>query len=156
MDVFGLLVKEWQLEAANKILENDKGTILVVRPTGQGKSLVRDAVALALRGVTLMVVPLFTLGSDQLEKIRKKIVNKQEQNVFIYHLDEFQGTLLFTPLIDSLKSLSEKTSSMTFLFASPRILEKNKQVKKVVKLLLQTQILRSIAYDKIHLFHHFT
>ena len=97
----------------------ESGTILLVRPTGNEKSIVRDAVAVDLRGVTLTVIPLLSLGSDQTEKIKKSTSATGVKNIFVYHLDEMRDTESLTKLLESLSNLSENTPMSIFLFASP-------------------------------------
>ena len=47
-------------------------SVLLIHPTGGGKSLVRDVYSVLFRGVTLTIVPILSLGSDQKVKLKKK------------------------------------------------------------------------------------
>jgi ATP-dependent DNA helicase RecQ len=59
-----------QLEAIQYLL-NDQHT-LVVMPTGSGKSLVFQLVALHLPGVTLVISPLISLMKDQVDSLERR------------------------------------------------------------------------------------
>ena len=130
---FGLTMKPWQKKVAETVMSNETSTILLVRPTGNGKSLVRDAVAVQLRGVTLTVVPLLTLGSDQTEKIKRRISGTRVKNVFVYHLDAMRDTESLTKLLQSLSNLPQNTPANILLFASPQILVDHKEVEDAIK-----------------------
>src|SRR5688572_15810818 len=56
--------RPWQREAIDALLE-DAGRVLVVAPTGGGKSLCYQLPALALPGTTLVLCPLISLMEDQ-------------------------------------------------------------------------------------------
>ena len=63
--------KDWQTEAASYLIDLTTDpfpptpqSILLAKSTGGGKSAVRDAVGLALGGVTLTIVPLLSLAAD--------------------------------------------------------------------------------------------
>ena len=65
---FGKEPYEWQSSWGSlRILSifKDKAT-LIVRPTGGGKSLVRDVCSVIVGGVSLIIMPLLYLGADQL------------------------------------------------------------------------------------------
>ena len=98
-------------------MTQESGTILLVRPTGNRKLIVKDAVAVGLRGVTLTVIPLLTLGNNQTEKIKKRISATGVKNIFVYHLDEMRDTESLTKLLELLSNLSENTPMTIFLFA---------------------------------------
>ena len=74
-DFFGYDMSHWQVKAAKEVVSHKNETTLLVRPTGQGKSLVRDVSTLFLCGVTLTFTPLLVLACDQKAKSKKKIRN---------------------------------------------------------------------------------
>lgn len=47
-EMFGLTIQSWQKEVAENVMTHQNSTILLVKPTGNGKLLVRDVVAVAL------------------------------------------------------------------------------------------------------------
>jgi hypothetical protein len=75
--IFDKQAYQWQEDVAGRIIisGNVKQTlhaVLVVRPTGGGKSLLRDIVGIILGGVALTVLPLLSLGADQTSKVHLK------------------------------------------------------------------------------------
>ena len=62
--------------------------IYIIRKTGEGKSLVIITTAALLRGVTIVMVPLIGLGSDQVNKA----VNLG-QRIEAYHVDKNVGNI---------------------------------------------------------------
>ena len=59
--------------------------------TGQGKSLVRDGVGILLGGITLIMIWLLALVSEQSWKISNKIPDCMKQNLFSYRLYEMES-----------------------------------------------------------------
>jgi superfamily II DNA helicase RecQ len=59
----------------------------LIRKTGEGKSLVMHGMALMLKGITVSVVPLLSLGSVQEDKC-----NVDSIGVESYNLNEFWGS----------------------------------------------------------------
>ena len=93
-DEFHLTAHHWQatvgailLEAA--VLENDIRH-LCVRPTGGGKSLVFNVVALLLGDVTICICPLLSLGADQTKKTLALIDSPSPAPITAFHLDEMK------------------------------------------------------------------
>ena len=68
-DIFHLTAHVWQADVGVKILEaaalKKSLKILCVRPTGGGKSLIFNVIATVLKGVTICICPLLSLGADQ-------------------------------------------------------------------------------------------
>ncbi len=68
-EVFGLRAfRPWQWDAISALLEG-KGRVLVVAPTGGGKSLTYQLPAALLPGVTLVLSPLVALMEDQVRSL---------------------------------------------------------------------------------------
>jgi superfamily II DNA helicase RecQ len=64
--------KEWQLQAIFAMtygLDRAFLCLLLVWRTGDGKSLVIYGLATLLRGVTIVMVPILVLGSDQVSSV---------------------------------------------------------------------------------------
>ena len=87
--VFGKDPYEWQASIGSEIISDyrNKAT-LIVRPTGGGKSLVRDVCSVIYGGVSLTVLPLLSLGTDQSKKFHSRTHCDGAQPVFAFHLDE--------------------------------------------------------------------
>jgi hypothetical protein len=81
--------------------------ILVVCPTGGGKSLLRDVCGITLGGVTLTIVPLLSLGADQTQKVNSR-ASLDCLTVVAFHLDELslaEFDLLFPSWHQAVKNL---------------------------------------------------
>jgi superfamily II DNA helicase RecQ len=65
------------------------GAVLLVRPTGGGKSSVRDVYFVMCAGVSLTITPLLSLGTDQTQKMRQN-TSANGGPVHAYHLDELR------------------------------------------------------------------
>ncbi len=93
--VFGKTPYEWQLDtlvhlAKMKLPRSgvSPGAVLLVRPTGGGKSSVRDVHSVMNGGVSLTITPLLSLGADQENKINS-IAKQTSGPVVAIHLDEY-------------------------------------------------------------------
>mmetsp|Transcript_13807 Transcript_13807/g.18022 ORF Transcript_13807/g.18022 Transcript_13807/m.18022 type:complete len:148 (-) Transcript_13807:145-588(-) len=105
----GFHPKLWQLQTCQHLLRSvltgppGAVPILLCRPTGGGKSAVRDCTSYVMGGgVCLTVVPLLALAGDQTTKLRK--VAETQDDVRVYNLDEIKSSknkrLLMKSLID--------------------------------------------------------
>jgi superfamily II DNA helicase RecQ len=88
--------KDWQLEIVAHLLKTvvdgppGPTPILICRPTGGGKSAVRDCAGFILGGgVVLTVVPLLAVAGDQTSKVRR--ASNREGNIRVYNLDEYKN-----------------------------------------------------------------
>jgi hypothetical protein len=91
----GFLPKPWQVQTCQhllrSIIDDPPGAvpILLCRPTGGGKSAVRDCASFAMGGgVCLTIVPLLALAGDQTTKIRKAA--ERQEAIRVYNLDEIK------------------------------------------------------------------
>ena len=60
----------FQIEAINHLAFNDDSSLVLISRTEDGKSLVPLTMSLLRGGVTLVLVPLYSLGSDQVDKAK--------------------------------------------------------------------------------------
>ena len=68
-DVYGFAdPRPFQIEAINHLAFGDNSSLVLVRRTADGKSLVPLTVSILRGGITLVLVPLHGLGSDQVDK----------------------------------------------------------------------------------------
>ena len=58
---------------------------ICIRPTGGGKNLLYQVLALNFKKVTLYITPILVLGSDQMQKVANGVPNS---NVIVFHMDE--------------------------------------------------------------------
>src|SRR6188768_2830224 len=63
--------RPWQREAIDALL-GEPGRVLVVAPTGGGKSLTYQLPATVLPGVTLVISPLIALMEDQVRALNAR------------------------------------------------------------------------------------
>ena len=79
--------RPYQIEAIFHLVYSKMDMMYLIRKTGEGKSLVLNGMSSILKGVTISMVPLLGLGSDQAQKCRNANTTK---TVEAYHLDEFR------------------------------------------------------------------
>ena len=118
---------EWQIQIIRDIVishrSNNKQNMLVVRPTGGGKTLVYQVAGYMLKGITLFLSPLLALASDQTNKLRK--TTRHHLDFVSLHLDAMEPTSI-KEIADDLTSWKEPNGSecaiAVVLFASPQLL----------------------------------
>ena len=76
--------RSYQIEAIFHLVFRQTDMMYLIRKTGEGKLLVMQGMALMLKGITVMVVPLLGLGLDHEDKC-----NIDSIRVESYHLNEF-------------------------------------------------------------------
>jgi hypothetical protein len=91
--IFGLVPHAWQEDVISHIFalakDHSCAPLLLVQPTGGGKSAVRDTVGVILAGVVLTISPLLSLAADQTDKVTMQ-ASKEFGNVLSFHLDEIK------------------------------------------------------------------
>lgn len=136
--VFGL--KEFrfhQLAAINAVLSGLD--VLLIMPTGGGKSLCFQIAALITGGLTVVVSPLISLIEDQLSSLKAlnipaKILNKdykEESNQI-------------------LKSLEQPSISFRILYVTPEKLKHNTMLMKQLDKCYRNDNLKLIVIDEVH------
>ena len=150
-DVYGIdTPRPFQVEAINYLAFGDadgRANILyMVRKTADGKSLVQLASSVIMRGVTITLVPLVGLGSDQVEK-----ATVVEKNVEGYHVDEhkYADAHLLRKRIDLLRDEELRNTAITF-FISPQSLKNGSPWLDVVKTLARRGQLSLFVIDEAH------
>ncbi len=129
--------------------------VLMVRPTGGGKSATRDVTGLLLGScVVLTIVPLLSLGADQTLKI-KRYENLYNLPVTPIHIDEEKDPSERDRIIKWLLDPPLDATEMVLLFASPQAIVHSDQWQSAIQTLLKRGRLRFIAVDECHLFAKF-
>ena len=150
-DVYGIdTPRPFQIEAINYLaFGDDKGRaniLYMIRKTADGKSLVQLASSVIMRGVTITLVPLVGLGSDQVEKA---VVI--EKNVEGYHVDEhkYSDAYLLRQRIDLLTE-DELWNRAVTLFISPQGLKTGSPWLEVIKTLTRRNHLSLFVIDEAY------
>jgi hypothetical protein len=157
VDAYGSAPYPWQVDVGAELIRNAAfgacSPKLLIQPTGNGKSRVRDTVGIILMGISLTIIPLLSLGGDQFRKTIERCLHK---NVTAFHLDELvKRPGQMQRLIAKIDSLSSECRGTIFLFCSPQLLSNHPDVFSFILRCNERNILRQIALDEIHLFVKF-
>jgi superfamily II DNA helicase RecQ len=131
------------------------GAVLLVWPTGGGKSSVHDVYSIMCAGVSLTITPLLSLGADQTQKILCRNTSKNGGLVHAYHLDKLRCPEAQKLLSDQLLSLSIDTDVTIFLFFSPQAIVNNQIGCPMIDSLITKRLLSMLCIDELHLFVQF-
>lgn len=138
--------REFQIRAVHSLaFQRDRLQYLIAK-TGSGKSVVLLAVGALQNGITLTIVLLVGLGSDQVSK------STNEPNfIKAYHLDEHTG-IDAQVLKDRLLSihLQEVETVSIFLYVSPQSQQPGTFWQKLLHTLSSKDLIRLIAIDEAH------
>ena len=155
--LFDLTPHEWQTEIINDLVQshrfNNKSNMLIVRPTGGGKSLVYQVAGYLMKGITLFISPLLALTSDQTRKLRK--VTTTQPDFVSLHLDDMQVSSI-KEVANDLSTFNDPESSQrsvsVILFASPQFLVASKG-EPIMNVLLDNEksSLHMVVMDEVHL-----
>ena len=149
--VFNKTPHMWQVEVGGGILWSRSDNILhnqlLVRKTGEGKSLVYLVTGACIGGVTLCISPLLSLAMDQSRKVIQHSPNSNMVSSF--HLDEMSPTHL-NKLQTSLFHLPTNVS--TSIFTSPQCFRNWHRFRNF---LLQRNLVKFVVVDEIHFFAQF-
>jgi hypothetical protein len=108
-------IRDFQYEAIHQLAFNDDASLILIRCTADGKSLV-PAITSALRGgVSIILVPLHGLGSDQVES-----AENNQFGIEAYYVDEhhFSNAKMLQGRL-KLYSKQEAEESTIILYVSP-------------------------------------
>ena len=153
---FNLTPHDWQVEVGSELIKSNLDaepfSHLCVRPTGGGKSLVFNTVADVLRGVTICICPLLSLGADQAQKLLLKS-GLDPRSITAFHLDELSFSA-----IGKLKAFFESDAypscnTSIVLFASPQAI--SDRFKPFIQFLIRRNVISFVVVDEIHLAIHF-
>jgi len=80
---------EWQSDVIRSLIQAHRQTtvtnMLVILPTGGGKSLIYQVAATMIKGITLFISPLLALASDQTQNLKRRTAALPD--VTCIHLD---------------------------------------------------------------------
>ena len=159
--LFDLTPHEWQIGMINDLVQshrfNNKSNMLIVRPTGGGKSLVYQVAGYLMKGITLFISPLLALASDQTRKFGK--VTTTQPDFVSLHLDDMEISSI-KEVANDLSTFNNPESSQrsvsVILFASPQLLVGLKG-EPIMKVLLDNEksTLHMVVMDEVHLASQF-
>ena len=140
--------RDFQIEAINHLAFSDDASLIVIRRTADGKSLIPLATSVLRGGIALILVPLHGLGSDQVEKAAIP-----DKGVEAYYVDEHRNT--------NAKALHNRLSAFTteeadhatiILFVSPSSLKSKSKSEwnPLFHQLASDGLIRLIAIDEAH------
>lgn len=129
--------------------------VLLVAPTGGGKSLVRDVVAAASPGVTLSISPLLALGADQESNLNLSIYDECGA-VAAFHVDEIlNDEKKREEVLKECMSADFENNKSVILFASPQAISEKVFWRKAIGDCIQHDKLNLVCVDEVHLFVSF-
>ena len=150
---FNLTPRDWQRRVGGQILAGRKARgglrQLCVQPTGGGKTLLFHTIACYLKGVSLCIVPLLSLGADQVNKTMLR--TSGDPTTWAVHLDDLNDAKEVEELLLLLQEMNDIGTVM--LYTSPQFL--TDRFPKFIASLMKVSFLRLIVVDEIHLFAHF-
>ena len=159
--LFDLTPHEWQTGIINDLVQshrfNNKSNMLIVRPTGGGKSLVYQVAGYLMKGITLFISPLLALASDQTRKFGK--VTTTQPDFVSLHLDDMELSSI-KEVANDLSTFNDPASSQcsvsVILFTSPQLLVGSKG-EPIIKVLLDNEksTLHMVVMDEVHLASQF-
>ena len=161
-EVFDITPYPWQLAIITHLLSMvvpcsgiSPAPVLLVRPTGGGKSSVRDVYSVMNGSISLTITPLLALGADQDEKISLK-AKQTSGTVASVHLDEIRRKSDQQELVCLIQALPDKSHTTLFIFSSPQaILNKSFLWLDLIDWLIAHGRLSMVCVDELHLFVHF-
>jgi superfamily II DNA helicase RecQ len=137
---------EFQLRVIHHITFQCNQLLHIIAKTGLGKSAIPQTIGSLQTGVTLSMVPLIGLGSDQ--------VNKSQNNdnlIEAYHLDKHRG-IDGKALRERLLSLHEQEANHVsiFLYALPQSLQVGTFWYQCLLTLSSCNVIWLIVIDEAH------
>ena len=128
--------------------------ILMVQPTGSGKSTVPLTCSVIPGGVTIILENTLALASDQTSKV-KSIVRSNVKTVKSFQLDTFKAPAELERLYNGiLKHIQNNSSSSIICFSSPETIVNPLSIN-FVKKLVGDKKLNLFCFNEIHLFVEF-
>ena len=155
---FGVSLRPEQSSAIVDIFSMANGTkglypsaYLLIQRTGGGKSLVRNMLGRALRGVTWTLTPLLALSADQVASMKIYIENSEgDPFMKTYNLDTYNGENDINGLKKDLMAIGNDTKKFISIFASPGRMSKDEWMIELFLDLLNKGTLRLFCVDEIH------
>ena len=136
--------RSYQIDAIFHLVYKKTDMMYLIRKTGDGKSLVMQGMASMLKGITITMVPLLGLGSDQETKC-----TVEDSAIEAYHLDEYRNNHA-SILRNHLEKYTRKEKTSIILLISPQQLTKNSFWYPVLLLLASRGCISSVCIDEAY------
>ena len=152
-DVFNIpSPKDWQLLLIQAIVFNKNSNnlrALCIRRTGDGKSLPIQCAATMRRYITIVIVPLLSVGLDQASNVYYNCNKKA--SVYAEHLDSISEERDIIQMRHFLNTLQFKTASRVsiILYASPNTITSSRW-GPTLKALISRNLIRFMVVDECH------
>ena len=138
-EVFGFdSLRPFQSKVVSSMLKDEN--IVVISPTGSGKSLCFQLPALLYEGITIVLSPLKSLIYDQVESLKAKGVSCELLNG---DLGIRKKTVLFN-------ELKKKCPGLKLLYTTPEMLLNNDETMPIIQNLYQNGLISRIVLDEAH------
>jgi superfamily II DNA helicase RecQ len=130
--------------------------VLLVRPTGGGKSSISDVFSVMNGGFLLTITPLLSLGADQEAKNYLNAKQTAGTVILVHHLDKIRSFSDQNDLVTQLKRIPPGGRTTLLLFLSPQvILNKKFPWSAFIDWMIANYRLSLVCVDEVHLFVHF-
>lgn len=138
-NVFGIQTyRPHQLSCMNALLS--KNDVMLIMPTGGGKSLCFQLPALMASGLTLVVSPLVALMEDQVMALKRKKINAE---MLCADTSRAEVTRILNAMIDP-------GSGMKLLYVTPEKLAKSKRFMAKLQNAYKRGLFSHLAIDEVH------
>lgn len=138
-DVFKIeKLRELQLPTMNAVMSNED--VILVMPTGGGKSLCYQLPAVISKGITIVVSPLVSLMEDQLHGLQKINVKAMMLSA---KCDKEKVKIIMNALVD-------KKSDLKLIYVTPEYMAKSNRFMSKLQKAYEMKHLDRFAIDEVH------
>ncbi len=142
--------RPYQIEAIFHLVFRNTDMMYLIRKTGEGKSLVMQGMALMLKGITVSVVPLLGLGSDQADKYATSIRLQSKPTILTSF--EVVTPIYFKQLQTHIRKYTREEGRKTaiILFLTPQQMDKNSMWYSVLMDLATRGCISAFVINEVH------
>ncbi|CAK9797104.1 ATP-dependent DNA helicase Q1 [Anthophora quadrimaculata] len=138
-DVFKIInLRELQLPTMNAIMSNED--VILVMPTGGGKSLCYQLPAVISKGITIVVSPLVSLMEDQLHGLHR---NNVKAMMLSAKCNKENVKTVMNALVD-------KKSDLKLIYVTPEYMAKSNRFMNKLQKAYEMKRLDRFAIDEVH------